>query len=202
MTRLLMLQESLSEGLRWANEAKRLALAAAGLSGSNLRAYEVELVYALAHNDRIAEALELLGQQEFEPREVRLAIEHSLRFLLGGQSELQLLRTGLRNAAQIGFIHLLDRARAPLAQICEAALAHGIEAEFVQRLISDQALGASAAGWAPLALACQSQDFGRLSRRYPGAALPTDSQSSQFSLELLKLLVACQALGREAPEKT
>ena len=198
MTRLLMLQESLSEGLRWANEAKRLALAA-GLSGSNLRAYEVELVYALAANDRIAEALELLGQQEFEPREVRLAIEHSLRFLLGGQSDLQLLRTGLRNAAQIGFIHLLDRARAPLAQICEAALAHDIEAEFVQRPNFDQALGASAAGWAPLALACQSQDFGQLSRRYPGAALPTSSQSSG---EAARTAEATRCLSGTGPRGT
>ena len=105
-----------------------------------MRAYNVELAYALAANDQLTEAIDLLSEQEFEPREARLALEHCLRFLVGGRSDLDLLRSGLRNAAQIGFINMLDRARTPLTLLCEAALAHDIETEFVQRLISTKQL--------------------------------------------------------------
>ena len=55
MTRLLLLQGRLIEGLQWAEEAMRIALSA-GFSGANLRAFEMELVYALAANERLSDA--------------------------------------------------------------------------------------------------------------------------------------------------
>ena len=137
--RLLLLQGSLVEGLRWAQEAMRLAVPA-GLTGANLRMFEIDLIYALTANDRITEALELVSQQEYDPREVRLALENCLRFLLHGESHVQELRTGLRNARQINFVNLFDRARVPLARICEAALANQVEKDFVLRLIEAKRL--------------------------------------------------------------
>ena len=65
--RLLLLQGYLTEGLHWAEEAMRLAVPA-GLTGPNLRMFEIELIYALTANDRVSEALELVSQQEYEPR--------------------------------------------------------------------------------------------------------------------------------------
>ena len=56
MTRLLLLQGRAAEGLRWAEEAMTIA-PAAGFNGANLRAFEMELVYALAANDRLSDAL-------------------------------------------------------------------------------------------------------------------------------------------------
>ena len=75
MTRLLLLQGHLPEGLRWAEEALRVA-PPAGFKGANLRAFEVELVYALAANERLSEAHALATRLDFEPLQAPLAIRH------------------------------------------------------------------------------------------------------------------------------
>ena len=80
MTRLLLLQGRGVEGLRWAEEAMTIA-PTAGFSGANLRAFEMELVYALAANERLSDALDLVCRMEFEPREIRPAVECCLRYL-------------------------------------------------------------------------------------------------------------------------
>ena len=201
MTRLLMRQEYFAEGLRWAQEAKRLAIAA-GLSGANLRAFEIELVYALAANDQMSEAIEVLGQQDFEPREVRLAIEYVLRFLIGGKADLQLLHTGLHNAAKIGFIHLLDRARAPLAQICEAALSNDIETEFVRRLIATKHLPPPPLAGPHWPWQVKVRTLGGFRLDIEGQRYAPSHKAQEKPLELLKLLVTCQALGRDSAEKS
>ena len=86
MTRLLLLQGRLVEGLQWSEEAMRIALTA-GYSGANLRAFEMELVYALAANDCLSEAAGLVSRMEIEPREHRSAVECCLRFLLEGEKD-------------------------------------------------------------------------------------------------------------------
>ena len=159
MARLLLLQDRLSEGLRFAQEAKRLAIPA-GFTGASVRAYNVELAYALAANDQLSEAIDVLSEQEFEPQEARLALEHCLRFLAGGKSDLDLLRSGLRNAAKIGFINMLDRARTPLTLLCEAALADDIETEFVQRLVSTKATATAVVCRPLLAMGSEDKNIG------------------------------------------
>ena len=103
--RLFLLQERLPEGLRWTEEARRMAVPA-GYSGANLRVFDFDLVNALAANDRLTEAIDLLSRQEFEPREIRIAVENCLRFLHEGATDVQLLRTGLQAAKQSGFTSL------------------------------------------------------------------------------------------------
>ena len=201
MTRLLMLQGHLAEGLRWAQEARRLAVPA-GFKGPTLRAFEIELVYALAANDQIGEAVALISEKKFQPREARLAIEYSLRFLQDEQRELPLLRTALENAAQIGFIHLLDRARGPLAQICEAALANEIETEFVHRIIETKKLAPPAFAGPHWPWPVKIRTLGGFQLEVRGHRYQPNHKAQEKPLELLKLLVACQALGRDAADKT
>ncbi|HVG05732.1 MAG TPA: hypothetical protein VM937_12415, partial [Burkholderiaceae bacterium] len=94
--RLLLLQDRHAEGLRYAEDALRLAIA--GFSGANLGRFEVELVYALAANNRLSDALDLIRKCDASPPETGNAIAHCLEFLLTGCTELDLLRIGLRNA--------------------------------------------------------------------------------------------------------
>ena len=201
MARLLLLQDRLSEGLRFAQEAKRLAIPA-GFTGASVRAYNVELAYALAANDQLTEAIDLLSEQEFEPREARLALEHCLRFLVGGRSDLDLLRSGLRNAAQIGFINMLDRARTPLTVLCEAALAHDIETEFVQRLISTKQLRPPPDAGPHWPWAVKIRTLGGFRLEVEGQPYRPTHKAQEKPLDLLKLLVTCEALGRDSAEKT
>ena len=201
MTRLLLLQGRGAEGLRWAEEAMTIA-PAAGFSGANLRAFEMELVYALAANDRLSDALTLVSRMEVEPRELRAAVECCLRYLLEGETDLGSLREGLRNAAQSNFMNLLDRARGPLAQVCAAALANDIETEFVHRLIKLKKLKPPQfAGphwpWPVKVRTLGGFRLDILGKRYQPAHKTQDKP-----LELLKLLITCQAMGRAAADKT
>jgi len=200
MTRLHLLQERLPEGLRWAQEAKRLAIPA-GFKGTNLRAFDIELVYALAANERLVEALDLIRQHDFEPHQVRLAIECCLRFLLGGKLDVELLREGLRNAAEVSFVHLLDRARGQLVQICEAALARGVETDFVHRLIKTKELRPPPLAGPHWPWPVKIKTLGGFQLSIEGQRYEPSHKAQEKPLELLKLLVTCQALGRSSPEK-
>ena len=198
--RLLLLQGYLTEGLHWAEEAMRLAVPA-GLTGASLRMFETELIYALTANDRVSEALELLSQQEYEPREVRLALENCLDFLAHGKSHLQALRVGLQNARQINFLNLLDRARTPLAQICEAALANQIETDFVSRLIEIKRLSPPPLAGPHWPWPVHVRTLGGFRLDVHGKRYRPSHKAQDKPLELLKLLVTCQALGRDSAEK-
>lgn len=200
MARLLLLQERPAEGLRWAEEARRLAVPA-GFSGANLRGFEIELVYALAANDRLAEAIDLVSQKGFEPHDARLAVEHCLRFLLSEKSDLQQLRIGLQIAREIGFLNLLDRARAPLAQICDAALANDVETEFITRLINVKQLKPPSFAGSYWPWPVHVRTLGGFQLNVQGKRYRPPRKAQDKPLELLKLLVTCQALGRGSAEK-
>jgi LuxR family transcriptional regulator, maltose regulon positive regulatory protein len=200
MTRLLLLQGRYAEGLRWAEEAMTTA-ASAGFSGASLRAFEMELVYALAANERLADALELVNRMDVEPREARSAVECCLRYLFEGETNLGLLREGLKNAAQLNFINLLDRARGPLARICAAALANEIEPEFVHRLIRIKKLSPPPFTGPHWPWPVKVRTLGGFRLEVMDKAYRPAHKAQDKPLELLKLMVTCQAMGRPSVDK-
>ena len=201
MTRLLLLQGRLVEGLQWAEEAMRIALPA-GFTGPNLRAFEMELVYALAANERFADAIALVGRMELDPIQFCSAVECCLRFLHEGEADIHLLREGLRNAAQIGFVNLLDRARGPLARICACALANDIETEFVHRVIKLKKLRPPPFTGPHWPWLVKVRTLGGFRLDIQGKRYQPTHKAQDKPLELLKLLVTCQALGRMAADKS
>ena len=200
MARLLLLQGQHAEGLRWANDAMRLAVPA-GFSGANLNRYEVELVYALTANNRLTDALTLIRRQESLPPQIGIAIAHCLEFLITGGTNLQLLRTALQNAEQVSFLNLLDGARGPLTRICEAALASDIEAAFVRRLITVKKLRPSPLTGPSWPWPVCARTLGEFRLVIGGHPYKPVHKAQDKPLDLLKLLITCQALGRESPEK-
>jgi ATP/maltotriose-dependent transcriptional regulator MalT/DNA-binding SARP family transcriptional activator len=198
--RLLLLQERLAEGLRWTEEARRMAVPA-GYSGANLRVFDFDLVNALAANDRLADAIDLLRRQEFEPREIRIAVENCLRFLHEGATNVQLLRTGLQAATQSGFTNLFERAPIPLARVCEAALANDIETDFVSSLISLKRLKPPLLAGPHWPWQVHVRTLGGFRLDIGGKRYRPTHKAQDKPLELLKLLVTCEALGRRSAEK-
>ncbi len=198
--RLLLLQGRSNEGLRWAEEAMRMA-PAAGFTGANLRMFEIDLTYALAANDRLVEAVELVRRLDVEPREGLIAIENCLCFLLDGAVDLRLLRAGLQSARQIEFVNLLDRARGPLARICAAALAGDIETEFVRRVIALKQLAPPPLAGPHWPWPVHVRTLGGFCLHIQGERYQPSHKTQDKPLELLKLLVTCQALGRDSAEK-
>ncbi len=198
MTRLLLLRGQVVEGLQWAEEAIRIA-AAAGYYGAHLRAFEMELVYALAANERLADAADLISRMEFEPREARSAVESCVRFLL--QGDIQLLRKGLRDAAQINFINLLDRARGPLTRVCSAALESEIEPDFVRQVIRLKQLRPPPLTGPQWPWLVRVRTLGGFRLDIQGKRYQPPHKAQDKPLELLKLLVTCQALGRASVDK-
>ncbi|MBA3254346.1 MAG: AAA family ATPase [Burkholderiaceae bacterium] len=200
MARLLLLQERHTDGLRWAEDAMRLAVPA-GFNGANLRKFEVELVYALAANERLADALTLIKQHDAVPIEAGFAIAHCLQFLMTGGID-QHLRSGLKNARQINFLNLLDRARQPLTRICEAALDNNIESEFVQQLIAIKKLKPSPAAGPTWPWPVRVKTLGEFRLDIGGRFYRPSHKAQDKPLELLRLLITSQALGREFAEKS
>ncbi len=197
--RLLLLQGRFTEGLQWAREAMHMAVPA-GLTAANLRMFEIDLIYALAANEQISEALKLACRQDYEPRELRLAIENCLRFLLD-TSDLQPLRLGLQNARQIGSANLLDRARVQLARICEAALANEIETDYVLRLITAKQLSPPALAGPHWPWHVHVRTLGGFRLDVGGKRYRPSHKAQDKPLELMKLLLTCLALGRDSAEK-
>jgi LuxR family transcriptional regulator, maltose regulon positive regulatory protein len=199
--RIHLLQERFPEGLRWAEEARRMAIPA-GYSRAYLRSFDVELTYALAANDRLAEAIEVVRGIELEPREPLLAIENCLRFLHGGSTDLKLLRDGVAMARQVGFFNLLDRARLPLARICELALANDIERDFVLRLISLKQIKPRPDTGPAWPWPVHIRTLGGFRLDIDGKRYRPTHKAQDKPLELLKLLVSCQTLGRQSADKS
>ena len=126
------------EGLRWAEEALQTATLA-GYSGAHTRGFLIECIYGLAANTRYDEAAQraegLTRELEGNQRTAILAVMQCLQFLAGGCRNLDLLREGLRNAADIAFVRLLARGGEALPQLCMTALEHDIQPEFVRSAI-------------------------------------------------------------------
>ncbi|MBA2548207.1 MAG: AAA family ATPase [Burkholderiaceae bacterium] len=198
--RLLLLSGQLADGLHWALEAIRMA-EPAGLTGASMRMFEIELIYALTANDQLAAALQIVRQREYEPREVRLSIEYSLQFLLSGGTDIESLRIALLNARQIGFINLMDRARSSLAQICEAALANQLESDFVLRIIETKRLAPPPLAGPHWPWPVHVKTLGGFQLEVQGQRYRPSHKAQDKPLELLKLLLTCQALGRDSAEK-
>lgn len=200
MARLLLLQGRHAEGLRRAEDALRLAVPA-GFCGATLRPFEIELVYALAANDRLSDALEVVKRHDAVPMEAGVAIAQCLEFLTTGCGDLQLLRSGLKMAEQIDFINLLDRARNPLTRVCEAAMANGIETEFVRRLITIKKLGPSLHAGPSWPWNVRIRSLGGFRLEIASRPYRPSHKAQDKPLELLKLLVTSQVLGRESADK-
>jgi len=202
--RVALQQGRAREGLRWAEEAAETA-ALAGYTGAHARIFQLERIYGLAANDRLDEAL-AIARQALEGLEERQAdatrvLVDALQFLATGERDDASLAACFRRAAAIGFIHMFGRARGALARLCRAALARSIEADFVLRLIAMHALEPPPLAGPEWPYAAHVRTLGAFELRVAGATQRPPQKSQEKPLELLKLLVACQALGRETVDK-
>ena len=202
--RTMLLQDRLPEGLRWADEALDAATLA-GYSGTHLRLFGIERAYALAANGRLHDALDVTrslrdgvgGNQH----EATTAIEEALTFLATGAHDTELLDRALGRAEAAGFVNILSRARGCLATCCLAALRSGTRTSFARRLIALHRLSPpSDAGpdwpWPVSVRTLGGFELEIASRPYRPARKAQDKP-----LELLKLLVAGQAMGRDGLDR-
>lgn len=202
--RVLLVQRRFDEGLRWARDALSSARAA-GYSGSHLRAFEVEHAYALAGNGRLADAIAAMEASTIgaasAQQHASLAIVDCLRYLAGGEADLSLLSQGLAHAAEDGFIHLLARAGDCLPRICSSALEAGIQVPFVLRLVATQRLLPPPDAGPAWPWPVRVRTLGAFTLAIEGRPYQPAHKAQDKPLELLKLLVCCQAMGRPSAAK-
>jgi len=202
--RTMLLQNRLAEGLRWAEQAIETATIA-GYSGAHARDFQVEHVYALAANERFGEAIvhanRLLEGLEEQQREAALAIRDALQFLSTGGTDVALLDGVLNRAEALGFVHLLSRARVPIARLCQMALANDLHADFVRRLIGVQRLPPPPLAGATWPWPVKIRTLGGFKLTIAGEDYRPQHKTQDKPLELLKLLVTCQALGRDSADR-
>ena len=192
------------EGLRWAEEALATA-ALAGYSGTHARIFQLECIYGLAANDRLPDALALaetmLAGLDDRQGDAARVLVNGLRFLVAGGKDDALLAECFAAAAGIGFVNLFARARSVAARLVHAALSHGIEPAFARRIIALQALDPPPLAGPAWPYHVHVRTLGGFELRIADEQYRPAHKSQDKPLELLKLLVACQALGRESADK-
>jgi ATP/maltotriose-dependent transcriptional regulator MalT/DNA-binding SARP family transcriptional activator len=202
--RTLLMQDRVAEGLRWAEQAVDTARTA-GYSGAHVRLYWIEHMYALAANERFAQALALaesaMAEQDERQRDAVIAIRDALRFLASDGSDVDALAQSLRRADAMGFVNLLSRARAPLARLCQAALVHGLHVDFVRRVIAMHRLDPPPRSGPEWPWAVTIRTLGGFELTLGGERYQPAHKTQDKPLDLLKLLVTCLALGRESVDR-
>ncbi|MET0345897.1 MAG: BTAD domain-containing putative transcriptional regulator [Casimicrobiaceae bacterium] len=202
--RTLLLQGRLDEGLRWAQQAIETATLA-GYSGAHARDYQVEHIYALAANERFDDALmeadRMLAGLEEQQRAIAQTIRDALQFLTSGACNLELLDAALRGAESLGFVNLLSRARLPVGRLCQVALAHGLHIEFVTRLIGVQRLPPPLHAGPEWPWPIRIRTLGGFELTIAGERYQPSHKVQDKPLELLKLLITCQVLGRDSVDR-
>ncbi len=203
-SRTLLQQGDAAGGLRWAEQALETA-ALAGYSGAHARNFEVEYVYALAANERYADAVAAadrlaagLGEQQ---RAAATIIGDVLRFLAGGERDMALLADVLARAESLSFVNLFSRVRPAITRVCASALRHGVRSEFVRRVITVQRLLPPTSAGPEWPWPVMVRTLGTFELVVAGERYQPSHKTQDKPLELLKLLVTCQALGRESVER-
>jgi DNA-binding SARP family transcriptional activator len=202
--RLKLAQQQYVEGLRWAEHALVLARQA-GYEGASAREFELERIFGLAANERFDEAARYARAMASTLQGAQFvfadAIAHCLAFLATGGADPQALRKGLQQAESAGYVYMLARAGGTLACLCDSALRQGIHVDFVHRLIQTNRLlpppGASADWPWPVRI----RTLGSFSVEVAGEAYRPSRKAQDKPLELLKLLVCCQAMRRHSIDK-
>jgi LuxR family transcriptional regulator, maltose regulon positive regulatory protein len=202
--RVLLAQKKIHEGLRWATEAMQTA-ALAGYTGANLRAFQHECICGLAANGRIREAVQLAQEMTagLEGTQLKsgMAIDCCLQFLAGDGAELSLLERGLQHAADVSFIHLLARGGDCLTDICDAALSNNLQPEFVRRMIVANRLEPPEHAGPHWPWSVRIRTLGGFELEIQGERYRPAHKVQDKPLELLKLLVCGQAMGRDSVDK-
>jgi DNA-binding SARP family transcriptional activator len=202
--RVLLLQGRAKEGLRWAEDAQKTATLA-GYSGGHSRAFRLECVYALAANHRFLEAIALtealLQELEGSQRDAARALDAALRSLADGVRDLDLLRRAFAYASQEGFVYMLARARDSVTHLCERALENQIEPDFVRRMIALQQLEPPDGAGPSWPWPVRIRTLGGFELEIQGARYRPPHKAQDKPLELLKLLVTAQVLGRDSVDK-
>ncbi len=202
--RVLLLQGRAREGLHWAQAALQHA-EHAGFTAGKARAYQLEAINAYAANDRLDEArtqnallLQGLGGRQ---RGVALAMEGALAYLAEEGEEIDALRRAFGHAAEAGSIFLFSRAPRTIARLCERALAHDIEADFVRRVIAVQRLLPPEDAGPTWPWPVRIRTLGGFELEIRGERYAPSHKTQDKPLELLKLLITATVLGRDSVDK-
>ena len=122
-------------------------------------------------------------------------------YLADGGQDVNLLRRAFAHAANSGFVNMLARARDAIARLCERALANDIEPDFVRRLIAVQQLDPPEDAGPSWPWPVRIRTLGSFELEIRGERYTPAHKTQDKPLELLKLLVTAQVLGRDSVDK-
>ena len=203
-TRTLLLQGRHAEGLRYADAALDAARAA-GYSGAHERLFELERIYALAANNRFDAALAAVRDMTAGLAERQADAQHAVRdaleYLDGGRRDAAALERAFGIADALGFVNFFSRARPVIALLCSDALERGMHAEFARRVIAVHRLDPPADAGAAWPWPVRLRTLGGFELEIDGERYRPAHKTQDKPLELLKLLVTCQAMGRDSADR-
>ncbi len=202
--RLRLAQHDYVEGLRWAEQALDLAKQA-GYEGASARVFELERIFGLAANGRFGEASQHAREMASRLQGAQFvfadSIAHCLDFLADDKCDPESLRRGLHQAESAGYVYMLARAGKTLPTLCDSALRHQIHVEFVHRLIATNKLLPPAGTGAYWPWPVRIRTLGGFDLEIASETYKPSRKAQDKPLELLKLLVCCQAMRRDSADK-
>jgi DNA-binding SARP family transcriptional activator len=202
--RLLLSQGKPNEARARAEAAYRAALSV-GYSRRLAVVFEVEIAYAMAASGEFEEAARRTHEaallQSGTQRELVTSFAYCFEFFASGETDRQALALALQLAARASYFRLLDHMPQLIARLCERALAHNIEVEFVRTLIARQRLLPPAGAGPAWPWRIRVWTLGGFRLEVDAAAYKPQHKAQDKPLELLKLMIAAQAENRAQPEK-
>jgi hypothetical protein len=129
------------------------------------------------------------------------AIAHCLDFLGDEMRDSEMLRRGLQQAESAGFVYMLARAGSCLPILCDRALEQKIHVAFVRRLIATNKLLPPAGASPHWPWPVRIRTLGGFSLEVNDEPYHPSRKAQDKPLELLKLLVCCQAMHRNSADK-
>jgi LuxR family transcriptional regulator, maltose regulon positive regulatory protein len=129
------------------------------------------------------------------------AIAHCLNFLGDDMRDLEMLRRGLQQAESAGFVYMLARAGVCLPKLCNVALAQQVHVAFVRRLIATNKLLPPEGAGPHWPWSVRIRTLGGFSLEISDETYRPSRKAQDKPLELLKLLVCCQAMRRSPADK-
>jgi len=203
-TRLLLQQRRFPEALARAEGARAIA-ETAGFVGVDFKLYEMTYANALAANGRLAEAAQCLhvlaSRVPQGQRDYYLSMAHCLDACKGGEIDVVSLKLGMEIGSSLAFLGILQRTPDLMSRICAAALENDIEPEYVRRVIAHQRLTPPSSAGPRWPWRVRVWALGRFQLELDGKPYRPSHKAQDKPLDLLKLLLACQASGVREPEK-
>lgn len=203
-SRLLLRQGRGKEAAQRAAAALDLARSVSRSPG-NARSLEAQVIVARAAAGELSEAAQaaqqlragMVGQQEARARAIAFALE----YIASNESNVHALRTAWAAIEETQYFSMFQDVPSLISRLCAAARRHGLSTEAALRVIQFQDLSPPAGAGPEWPWAIRVRTLNGFALEVDGQPYSPERKAAERPLDLLKALLAAEAVGRAAADR-